>query len=96
MSVSKVKTWHRPVGFRHVVTTADASANYIILNISSGSTLPTDEFFYVAQMKASDGVEKPGFKYNYIASSGVLLVEEDGSANLALSGVLSIWGAFIK
>jgi hypothetical protein len=86
-------TYQRPMLIRHTVTSAEASAGSATLELNTGS-LPTDPFQFIGQVRTSDGVETPGFDWEYITSSGVILLKAAGTATLDENGSITIIGTY--
>lgn len=87
------ETWKRPKFFYDTVTSAEASANAIVIGIVSGGS--SDDWYVVNGQVLRADVEIPGFKWTYASATGDLTVADAGSANLTAGDLVRVYGTFI-
>lgn len=87
-------TYKRQRIFKTTVSAAQESANAAVVNIYSGSAMPTDSFEFIGQVRRA-GVEIPGFDMDYSTSTGLLTVSDAGSVSLTANDVITISGTFV-
>lgn len=89
-----ILTWKRSGTYVHTVTSGEANANTLDLNIASGSA-PTNDLYFLGQVRRA-GVDIPGFDFDYTSGTGLLTVADAGSADLTEDDVIVIMGSWVK
>jgi len=80
---------------KHIVTSAENSANLALIPVISGVPLPTDDFIYQMNIRTSAYRDKTnGVDHKYEVTSGVVALY-DGGTNLATGDIVDIIGSFV-
>jgi len=87
--MSQAQTFQKPYMFQHTVTSAEASATTLDIQISPVSNDERDLIFIVGVV-SSAGVEKTGFSTTYSKTTGKLTVANASDATLVTGDIVTV------
>lgn len=82
------------VGYDTAIGTATTGQGGSI-KIPISAILDTRDLVFVAQVLSSSGIEKPGFKYSYNKTTGILTVSDYLTANMAVGDIITVIGTLV-
>ena len=94
--MAEYKTLQRPISIVEAIGADEETANKVIFTVvADAPAAGTDGFLWVSQVKRA-GVEIPGFKSSYDASSGEITIEDAGAVSLTSGDVVTVIGTFYR
>lgn len=83
------------IQFQETVDSDMVTAGEVEFTVTT--SIPSDDFKYICQVKTSAGLDKVGFISNYDKTTGVLTVEKNGSTTVFVENdEIYISGVFMK
>ena len=94
MADSEVKTFHRPLGIRAVVSEAEAGSGIVNLTVLSTVSSATDNMVMNVNVMDSTGKDKTNSLNITYGNSGVVAVA-DGDTTIDENDIISFTGMFV-
>lgn len=91
-TVTKTKTITKATILYKAVNNIEATAAQVVIPVTT--SIPSDEFVYVSEVKRSD-VRIGGFSFAYNSTSGHIVVGNSGAGTLTSGDIITVVGSFL-